>query len=119
MHTPVHASSSKEQQKAEKIILGELNSKLGLSLSPSRLQLSDSVQVQLDGLDENNRVVCEVYARIGSLKGSQPDKVASDLLKMELVKQLKGGKWRKIFCFADSEAAKLLQGKSWLVLDNK
>ena len=40
--------------------------------------------------------------------------MASDLLKMELVERLKGGQWRKIFCFGDSQAAKLLLGKSWL-----
>lgn len=110
----MHPSRSNEQQSAEEIALEYLNLALGLSLVPSRLDLSESVHVQLDGLDEKRRTVCEIYARIGMLKGAQSDKVASDLLKMEVVERLKGGRWRKIFCFCDAQAAVLLQGKSWL-----
>jgi len=110
----MHASRSDEQQSVEHIIVEQLNLKLGLNLAAARLSLSESVYVQLDGLDEEKKTVCEVYARNGKLKGSQPDKVASDLLKMELVERLNGGQWRKIFCFGDPEAAKLLIGKSWL-----
>jgi len=110
----VHPSSSDEQQSAEEVILEQLNFKLKLNLVPARLDISDSVYVQLDGLDEKKKTACEIYARIGKLIGSQSDKVASDLLKMELVERSKGGQWRKIFCFGDPQAAKLLQGKSWL-----
>lgn len=112
----MHPSSSDEQQSIEAVILKQLNLKLGLNLAPAQLSLSESAHVQLDGLDENKKTACEIYARVGKLKGSQPDKVASDLLKMELVERLKGGKWRKIFCFVDPQAAKLLLGKSWLAV---
>jgi hypothetical protein len=78
------------------------------------LALNESSSVQLDGIDEKNQVVCEIYARIGRLKGSQPDKVASDLLKLCLIEQLRGSAWRKILCFASPEAAKIVLGKSWL-----
>ncbi|HNP52533.1 MAG TPA: hypothetical protein PKJ85_12175 [Nitrosomonas nitrosa] len=110
----MHASSSTEQQHVEAVILAALNDELALALAPTRLALNGKASVQLDGVDERNRVACEIYARLGRLKGSQPDKVASDLLKLNLVEQVRGGTWRKILCFASSEAAKVVQGKSWL-----
>lgn len=110
----VHASSSVEHQVIESTILATLNEKLGLDLVPMRLALGESSSVQLDGLDEKCQAVCEVYARIGRLKGSQPDKVASDILKLCLFEQFRGSAWRKIVCFACPEAAKMFQGRSWL-----
>lgn len=110
----MHASSSVEHQNIEATVLAALNEKLNLDLAPKRLVLGESTSVQLDGLDERRQVVCEVYARIGRLKGSQPDKVASDLLKLCLLEQLRGGAWRKLLCFACPEAAKIILGKSWL-----
>ena len=110
----MHASSSIEHQDIEAEVLAALNEKLNLELVPKQLFLAERTSVQLDGLDEKNQAVCEVYARIGRLKGSQPDKVASDLLKLCLFEHLRGGAWRKILCFACPEAAKIVLGKSWL-----
>ncbi|MAP27015.1 MAG: hypothetical protein CL578_07010 [Alteromonadaceae bacterium] len=110
----MHASSSIEHQAIEDTVLAALNEKLGINLVPKRLALGESTSVQLDGLDEKRQAVCEVYARIGRLKGSQPDKVASDILKLCLFEQFRGSSWRKILCFACPEAAKMVQGKSWL-----
>ena len=110
----MRASSSTEQQEIERIILATLNQQLGLNLAPRCLSLSETTTVHLDGLDEENHVACEIYSRLGKLKGSQPDKVASDLLKLSLVEDALGGRWRKILCFASEEAAKVVQGKSWL-----
>lgn len=109
-----HPSDSSEQQSVEKAVLDEINRQFEWGLAPKRLKLSKTVHVQLDGLDENNKVLCEIYAHIGKPKGSQPDKVASDLLKMKLVEQTKGGSWKKNLCFVDDETAKHFQGKSWL-----
>ena len=109
-----HKSRSDEQQRAEVLILEGVNRELGTLMTPAHFQLRGNVKVQLDGIDEEARCLCEIYARIGRLKGSQPDKVASDLLKMQLVKETRGGKWRKVFAFADPDAAKILRGKSWL-----
>lgn len=110
----MHASNSTEQQQIESVVLATLNQQLGLNLAPRRLSLSETTIVQLDGLDEENQAACEIYSRLGRLKGSQPDKVASDLLKLNLVEEALGGRWRKILCFASEEAARVVQGKSWL-----
>jgi hypothetical protein len=83
-------------------------------MSPRSLSLEHGVAVNFDGVDDKARVLCEIYARIGPLKGSQPHKVAGDILKLFLAERSLGGNWRKIVCFADPVAAKLLAGRSWL-----
>ena len=107
-------SNSNEQQKIEGYMLEKLNEKEGLNLQSQKLKLSDGTYVQLDGFDEKNNAICEMYAHIGSLKGAQPDKVASDFLKMLLVEKNRGCGIKKYFCFADEEAAKKVKGSSWL-----
>jgi len=109
-----HVSDSLEQREAETIVLGFVQPKAGCSLAGEMLPLGDEVVVKVDGFNREHRVLCEVYSRIGRLKGSQPDNLASDMLKLVLAERALGGTWRKLLCFADSEAAKCVQGKSWL-----
>jgi len=47
-------------------------------------------------------------------KGSQPDKLASDILKLILAERTLSGTWQKCLVFADSAAANKCTGKSWL-----
>lgn len=70
--------------------------------------------IQPDGIDWKKRVLVEVYARIGKLKGAQPGKIKGDILKMLLIERLLGGRWKKIVCLGDEAAAKALRGKSWV-----
>lgn len=114
-----HASSSTAQQSAEGFILKSLSGKLAVSLKPEKLKLSSGNVVQIDGANIEEKVVCEIYARIGKLRGSQPDKVASDFLKMLLVEKSFGCTWQKHFCFASEEAAATVKGNSWLSLAAK
>ncbi len=111
-----HKSDSTEQQKAEISILKALSKDISVELKSSKISLPSGYTVQIDGFNEKEKVLCEIYAHIGKLKGSQPDKVASDFLKMLLVESSLGGVWQKYFCFADNEAASLLRGKSWLAI---
>ncbi len=113
------ASSSLEQQTIEKYILETLNKQEGLDLRPTKLKLDKNTEVWLDGYDERNSTICEIYAHIGKLKGSQPDKIASDFLKMILVQKCKKISLKKNICFASEEAAKKVIGKSWLALTAK
>lgn len=116
-----HASNSREQQIAEIYILQALNNnkdnnKDGYNLESTKLKLSSGSTVQLDGFDKDKQVICEIYARVGKLKGGQPDKVASDFLKMLLVEKELNKSFTKIFCFASEEASSYIEGKSWLGL---
>lgn len=111
-----HASDSTEQQTAEGYLLNALCDEIAVDLKPKKLDLPSGSSVQMDGINEENKVLCEIYARIGKLKGSQPDKIASDFLKMFLVERSLGGEWQKHYCFASDEAASQTKGKSWLAM---
>ncbi len=111
-----HASDSSEQRKAEEIIVQRLSREIGIKLEPKILQLANDTNVQLDGYSKEEKILCEVYAHIGKLKGAQPDKVASDMLKMLLIEKTEGGIWQKYLCFASGEASSKFidKSKSWL-----
>ncbi len=111
---PRHASDSLEQREAESAVLELVQAKLGCALVPESFSIGDGVSVKLDGINRDRHVLCEIYCRIGRLKGSQPDKVAADMLKLVLVERALGGQWQKLICFADNDAAKSFRGKSWL-----
>jgi hypothetical protein len=107
-----HASDSTEQQTAESYILLELERELGLNFDSSAILPTD-IGVKPDAIDLENKVVVEVYARVGALKGAQLHKVKGDILKLALLEKKLGSSWRKIICFGDEQAASYLLGKSW------
>lgn len=109
-----HPSRSNEQKHAESEMLKKLNRKRRIALAPGSVTLENGTKVQIDGIDKSKQVLCEVYAHIGPMKGSQPDKVGTDMLKLILVERENGRRWHKILCFADKEAMRRFSGKSWL-----
>lgn len=113
---PRHVSDSLEQREAEIVILERSNKERGYSLAGDSVPVGDGAVVKVDGIDRERRVLCEVYSRIGKLKGSQPHKIASDMLKLMLAERGLGGMWHKLICLVDTEAAKCFDGKSWLAV---
>jgi len=111
-----HPSSSTVQKEAEKELLKILGQKLKCVLEPHEIKVCEKSSVQIDGFSDKGRILCEVYAHIGSLRGGQPDKIAADILKLNLAENRKGGQWRKILLFADDMACKQLKGSSWLAV---
>lgn len=109
-----HPSHSAVQQDAETELLQILGWRLGCDLEPHNVKLNKKSSIQIDGFSANGRVLCEVYAHVGTLRGNQPDKIAADILKLNLAEDRKGGRWRKILLFADESACKQLRGSSWL-----
>ena len=109
-----HPSDSVVQQDAETELLQMLGRKLGYDLGPLNIKLNNKSSIQIDGFSANGRVLCEVHAHVGTLRGGQPDKIAADILKLNLAAGRKGGRWRKILLFADESACKQLKGSSWL-----
>ena len=108
-----HLSDSTEQQTAEANILASLQGELGCNFSTDE-NLPIDVGVKPDAIDFKNQVVVEVYARIGEVKGAQLHKIKGDILKLALIGKRLGSGWRKVMCFASKEAAKYVQGKSWV-----
>jgi len=108
-----HLSDSSEQQTAEAYMLKSLEQVLGLHFDPGAV-LPIDVGVKPDAIDPINKVVVEVYARVGEVKGGQLQKIKGDILKLALIGENLGKGWRKILCFASDEAAKYIQGESWV-----
>ena len=108
-----HQSDSSEKQTAEEYMLSALEKNLGICFDPEA-KLPIEVGVQPDAIDPDTKVIVEAYARIGSLKGAQLHKVKGDILKLAFIEKKIGKGWRKIMCFASDEAAKYVQGKSWV-----
>ena len=108
-----HQSNSSEQQTAEEYMLRSLQEELGLEFDTEAI-LPIDIGVKPDAIDPINKVVVEAYARIGEVKGGQLHKIKGDILKLALIEKKLGSGWRKIMCFASDEAAKYVQGNSWV-----
>ena len=108
-----HLSDSSEQNKAEGELIRQLSADLGVALQPMPIELEKGVRVNIDGFNQEHRILCEVYAHIGKTRGGQPHKIAKDILKLIAVEKRHPGPWQKILCFADQVASQCVSG-SWL-----
>ena len=109
-----HKSDSYVQSSAEAEIARRLSKRERISLAPAKLTLRNGATVNIDGFDPKAHVLCEIYAHVGKTRGSQPGKIAKDILKLVAAEKSLGRKYRKIICFADKLAAACVLGKSWL-----
>ena len=105
-----HKSDSTEQLDAERYILGELAKRESLNFDD---YVDLGIGARPDGINQQMKVVVEVYAHIGRLKGAQLHKVKADILKLTYIEHKLGGNWRKIMCFASRDVASHLVGESW------
>lgn len=109
-----HKSDSYVQSSVEVELIRLLSTRERVVLAPATLTLRNGATVRIDGVNVKARVLCEVYAHIGKTRGSQPGKIAKDILKLVAVEKSRGRRYRKIICFADKAAAACVLGKSWL-----
>jgi hypothetical protein len=114
-----HVSDAQAQREAEAIMLTALARRLKLDIIRKDDRVGELKGLKPDAVDWTKRVIVEVYARIGKLKGAQPHKVKGDILKLVYLERILGGQWRKILCFADKTAASTALGKSWVSLAAK
>lgn len=82
----VSPHDSQAQRGAETEILKALSGQLGVVLETGSWDIGGAL-VSLDGVDEQRTHCVEIYACIGTLKGAQLKKVATDVLKLLLVKE--------------------------------
>lgn len=108
-----HTSDSNPQRIAEAAALRELERLLGFPVAGERIDLGEGFSANVDGMSRENHFICEIYSRIGKLQTAQIEKVASDILKLQVIERALGGDWRKAICFADEQAAKSFRNKSW------
>jgi hypothetical protein len=116
-HRPVssmHRSDSLEQREAEPLIRSGVEAALGgTTLTPTTLTLPNGARVDVDGVDDEQRVFVEIFAKQGRLRGAQFHKVARDALKLITITKDRP-ETRRIVAFADQQAADCVLGKSWL-----
>lgn len=113
-----YKSGSDEQQYAGHVIFKEIERILAVPLQENvKIYLSDNkkIHIEPDFYSGDNCIVGEIFARVGSYKVGQRHKVAGDILKMLLLENVRGKKFRKMLVVcSDEEKNKLEQGASWL-----
>lgn len=108
-----HASDSAAQRDVEPVILAALSVELGVELVPRRLTFPGGAWCDVDGVSDDERVLVEVFAHQGELKGGQRGKIARDVLKLMTLRESRPGA-KLIIALADPSLVKPLRGKSWL-----
>ena len=108
-------SKSDEQQKAEIIIGNRVEKELSCSLKRNeKVVLSEEIHIVPDLYSEQDRIVGEIFAHIGSIKVGQKHKISQDILKMLLLEKIKGVKYRKMIIIVDEKIEEYLKGKSFM-----
>lgn len=108
-------SSSHEQQSAEVYIASVVEEWLGCPVERNaKVILSEGVHIEPDLYSEKDKIICEIFAHIGSLKVGQQHKISQDILKMLLLEQCRETTYRKIIVVADDKVEKYLNGKSFI-----
>lgn len=108
-------SSSHEQQNAEVYIASIVEEWLGCPMEKNaKVVLSDGVHIEPDLYSEKNKIVCEIFAHIGTLKVGQQHKISQDILKMLLLEKSKREAYRKVIVVADDNVEKYINGKSFI-----
>lgn len=117
-----HLSDSKAQMIAEKLILEGLETYLGIqssSLQTKRIMLDNIVGVEIDGYNDEHKIMVEVFARIGKLAAAHYEKLANDILKLKLAEDIMEVPHKKYIAVCGSEAERYLCGSSWRALAAK
>lgn len=111
-----HLSDSKVQLDAERMILNGVEKHLGVSegtLQTVRLPLSNKVSIEIDGYNEEHRIMVEVFAGIGKLAPAYYEKLADDILKLKMAEDKLGIEHQKYIAVCGEEAERYLLGSSW------
>ncbi len=108
-----HPSDSEVQRRAEPELIRAVAMTLNVPLSKQTLKLAGGCTVQIDGYNQEQKVACEAFARIGALKPGQKRKLGNDILKLMLIERKMGGVWRKVLVIAGEDALASLTNGSW------
>ena len=109
------AGDSREQRRAEAVMLTLLGERLGVTLLPRRILLGDGgVRVEIDGADEGLTTLVEAWAHHGRPRVAQKHKVLADALKLIHVARTLPTPPRLVLCLCDREAAHhFTTARSW------
>ena len=113
-----YKSSSAEKVEAEQIICKKVEEILGIKFEKNKpifLANNAYTYIQPDFYSEEESIVGEIFSHIGKYKGSQPRKIANDILKMVLLDKVKNKTHKKLFVVCRDEEKNVLENSSsWL-----
>ena len=119
------ASCSDVQQLAEQLMVSEFSRQLGKEFGKATIPIGKA-KVTVDGFHKsgNGVTLVEAWAHVGKAKAAQRNKVLSDMLKLALVTSVLRRSYPTLnmesyLVFADSTAAKVVNGKGWASLAAK
>ncbi|WP_432940168.1 hypothetical protein ACQPXM_31065 [Kribbella sp. CA-253562] len=112
---PTQPGSSAEQRMAEGVMLRELGSRLGVTLTPTWIRHPTGARVQVDGMDVDRTVLVECWAHQGPAKVAQKSKLVNDAVKLHWIAQSlpPAAARRLILCVTDALAVSHLTQRSW------
>lgn len=106
-------SDSSTQSEAEPLILAIVARHVGKPLKKSKtLTLDTGAPVEVDGVDAEESVFVEVFARQGKLKAGQRKKVSQDALTLITLARARPNA-RLIIAYADNDAAAYATKGTW------
>lgn len=108
-----HPSDSATQGQAEALIREEVAGALGVELKPTSVSLGERATVTVDGASPDESVLVEIFARQGTLKAGQKQKVKGDALKLIALAQTRPGA-RLVLAFGSEDAARFALEASWV-----
>jgi|GEM_PF-945402 len=108
-----HPSDSATQRYAEALIREMLADAFGVELKPKSVMLGERATVALDGASPDESVLVEIFARQGTLKAGQKQKVKGDALKLITLAQTRPGV-RLVLAFGSEDAARFALEASWV-----
>ena len=85
-----HLSLSDVQDEAEAVALELIRAQHGYASLEARKVDVGQGTCQPDGVNSTGKKIVEVYARVGTLRGAQVKKVATDILKLATIRQQPG-----------------------------
>ena len=108
-------SNSEEQRSIESYVIQEIERILGCPLERNvSVQLADNIYINPDFYSNDQTIVGEIYAHVGTLKVGQQRKISQDILKLLLLDKSKDVSYRKIITVVDDAVEKYLRGKSFI-----
>ena len=111
-----HLSDSNVQLVAEKLILEGLETKLNIpsgSLQAKKIILDKKVFIEIDGYNDEYKIMVEVFARIGKLSAAHFEKLANDILKLKFAEDILKVPYKKYIAVCGADAERYLLGSSW------
>ena len=108
-------SNSEEQRSIENYVIREIERILGFPLERNvSVQLADNIYINPDFYSNDQTIVGEIYAHVGTLKVGQQRKISQDILKLLFLDKSKDMSYRKIITIVDDTVEKYLKGKSFI-----